>query len=121
MPVPAATARPRPRRRPSARRRAPPAPTARRGRRAPRRSCGRWWPRSPSVLALERGEVVDDDAAVGVAVEPLADELRRRGEREVDGLAPQFLHRALALRLDLGARPGEKRLLLLLQLRERGL
>src|SRR5688500_6647395 len=111
---------PLPRRPPRSARRTPPsgrsAPPARR---ALRHSCGRSSRRS-SMLAPHRAEVLHDQRAVGVGLQPPADQLGGGGERELDRLAPEVGHGALALRLDLAAGAGQQLLLLVPGLLQRG-
>src|ERR1051325_2582013 len=63
-------------------------------------------------------EVIEHEAAVGLAIEIRLRELRRRGDREIHRLAPQLLDRLLLLGADLAPRPLEQRFLLFARLRQ---
>src|SRR5690606_4692149 len=66
-----------------------------RARRAPRRSSG---PPPPCSLALlHRGDELLHQLAVGRGVVALPDQFGGGGERELHRLAPELLHRAVAL------------------------
>src|SRR5512135_286970 len=67
-------------------------------------------------MALERRQIVEDQPAVGVTVEIRLDQLRRGGDREIDGLAPQRQDRLLLFPLDVAPRPFQQLLLLLARL-----
>src|SRR6476646_11450192 len=107
---------PRPPRR-SGPRTAPTARFARPVRTALRRSSGRWSPISPA--AVQGGEVVAHDLAVGVAAQSLADQFGRRRERQVHRLPAEVRHGTVALRADLAPGAREQLVLLLLGLLHR--
>src|SRR5437660_1341891 len=65
------------------------------------------------MLVLEPGEVFHHQLAVRRRVEILGDQLRGRGDREIDGLTPQREQRLFLLGVDLAAGPLEDLVLLL--------
>src|SRR5262245_34006887 len=66
-----------------------------------------------SMLDLHRIEVLGDETAIGIAVQPFTDQLRSRGERQVDRLAPERRQGLVLLRGDVTTGPIEQVLLLL--------
>src|SRR5207247_5563596 len=84
----------------------------------PGRSCARRWRSSPRSPRLEARQVLHHQAAVGLGVEVRLDQLRRGGDREIHGLAPQIEDRLVLLTVDLLARPVEQLLVLLAWLGE---
>src|SRR4029078_10193684 len=68
---------------------------------------------------LQGGKVRFDQLSVGVTAQPLADQLRRRSERDVHRLAPQLHQRPLPLRPNLAACPLQQVFLLLVGLLHR--